>query len=464
MSATLSSQLTQDLRSLVSFFLCLVVLYGFGVVDEVLRRLLARSLSEALETEVRVGFLSVWLVSGRVEIDKATVTTWHGRGFKNDDTKTENRPSEKDVVDKKEAVNQDTVQVGKVHIWCDAGRALWSRIVRVEKMRIYHLKLRLIRRKDGTLNVEFFARPKRQSDTYTPDMDSNQEDNDDDWINVIKPTVTSPSSCSSGSTPTAAKRAQKLWSLVTTAASDAEQRLRTRRDEPGKSMFEDAALLALDAAQVAKAEVDRSTEHAKRWAKDTARQGLEEALKSLFDRAEKTAPQQADPKHHIDVDKSPHSKPCKIKILFDNQAQVQVDTFVLELTNSRGIQLIEPPLIFQQRILDAANVNPDRQPLEPGRAIVRLIRLLVQACLEDLFESRPSDAIRLAKVVANNITHSAKRAAKTKVAIIAKSFGVDRSLFQGTSDSYLSFTDRSDDDDHELSAQLVPDDLASTTF
>jgi len=58
------SRVKSDVRSLVTTVLLGVILYAFGVVDEILRWLCAKALTEYLETRVRIGSLSVWVVRG----------------------------------------------------------------------------------------------------------------------------------------------------------------------------------------------------------------------------------------------------------------------------------------------------------------------------------------------------------------------------------------------------------------
>ena len=420
-----------DVRSLLQVVIAFVVLYAFGAVDELVRRLVMRVLAEYWDTNVRIAALSVWAMSGRVDFDGVAVETWRDRGF-----------------DKRK--ESDAVQVSKAVVFVDLRKA-WSRLVFVEGARVRKIRLVLMRRKDGTLNVEFFARKKRQTEQQRTSSEPTSpgsklvhrlfnDEEDDDWVDVSESLKQPNATTSEEETTSPSGKAKQLWSLLSTAASEAEKHLRSKTAE--RSILEDAALYAIDAAQQAKSEVEVVTDQAKRWARDRARASLKDALKLLFDRAEQ--------KNDSSV-----AAP-KWSIVFSAAATLEVTEFVVELLDARGRKLIDPPLVFEDRKLtDLRNLaDPD-----PARVLLRLGRLLTQSCVEDLVDRRPDDAARLATAIAKQLADDTKRVAKTKFAKLATS-AIDAfnssiatsprgSLHRLANDDLSSFADRPDDDDDD---------------
>mmetsp|Transcript_27299 Transcript_27299/g.88202 ORF Transcript_27299/g.88202 Transcript_27299/m.88202 type:complete len:535 (+) Transcript_27299:61-1665(+) len=448
MLLSVMSRVQNDVRSLVQVVILVVLAYGFGVLDELVRRLVARLLAEYWDTKIRIAALSVWLASHRIDLDGIAVETWKHRGFAaSGDAK-------------------DAVQISEASVFVDLRRA-WNRLVFVEGARVRKVRVVLMRRTDGTLNVEFFARKKRDNekqqrraeDTKKGDDDERPEDDhrreatttttrrgdqiihrgpdqqpqpaaepsssksstlrrffasspprqertdddtDDDWVEVATTprndggTSSQESQQQQDVSSPGGTKAKQLWSLLSSAASEAEARLRNANE---RSVLEDAALYAFDAAERAKSEVAVATDQAKRWARDRARASLGEALKLLFDRAE------------LGVEASTWS------IVFATDASLEVDEFVVELLDAEGRDLIDPPLVFERRVLtDLFCANGGD---EPTRVLIRLGRLLAQSCVEDLVDRRPDDAARLAKAIAKAIADDTKRAAKTNLAKLA---------------------------------------------
>ena len=408
-----------DVRSLCQVVIAFVVLYAFGVVDEVLRRVVGRFLADYWETKVKFAAMSVWLGSGRVELDGVRVENW--RGFSR----------------RKEAA----VEMWRASVYVDFF-SLRQKVVLVEKAKIGKLRLVLMRRKDGTLNVEFFAKKRRLQEL--PKSDSSDEEAEDGWVDVTKalPSVATKST------------ANQLWNLLSSGLSEAEARMRSN-DERG--VLEDAALYALDAAERAKTEVASATDQARKWARDRARSSLKEALRVLFERADQ---QQRQEQERAAASSEKNTEKKRWSLAFSAEAIFEVDEFVVELMDARCHRLIDPPLVFLGRVLrDLAfsggeKMDDDNNIEDPARVVLRLGRLLAQSCVEDLVDRRPDDALRLARAIARQLADDTTRVAKDNLAKLA-SHALDALSMadpaKRLADASTSFADRSDDEDSTYS-------------
>lgn len=234
----LAIRVKQDVRSLVTTVIAFVILYAFGVIDEMLRWALVRSLTEHLETRVKILALSVYAASNRVDVDEFAVSNWVC------------------FASKHEAVS---VFSGRLEV--DVVCALRTRTVALDGARFRRVRVCLSRHRDGSLNFEFFAKHKRAK------YDLSAEDG---WVQVV------PADLAEDYVAEKWTWTRALFREAAQRASDAEHRLRSQNK---RSLLEDAALKAFQAKTAAK-----------EWASDKLKDGLTDVLKRAYERADKNLP------------------------------------------------------------------------------------------------------------------------------------------------------------------------------
>jgi len=290
----------------------------------------------------------------------------------------------------------EALAVTRGSVSMDVVKAARARRVVVESARLEKVRVALCRHADGSLNFEFFAAKKRAG--YVLEAE--------DWVEVsavpeseLRDDLSEAESEfvmteeeeeeEEGGSPS------RLWSLFREAAARAgevEGRLRRRER---RTMLEDAALAALDAAKTAKSSLDESTASAKQWARDKVRDGLREALGLAYDRADRTI-----------ADQKGGASPSSWRLEFAPAAFVAVDEFQLEMYGPDGRPLYST-MVFSTRRLTDLDASTSHLHAKPSRVLLKLCFVLVESCVQELVDRRPADAAGLAKVVAMHVAEKA---------------------------------------------------------
>jgi len=285
------------------------------------------------------------------------------------------------------------------------------------------------------LNLEFFAKKKRRAyDLHgTPD----------DWIQVSRPVnpedlrddLDETESFVDVDDPISPLR-QWTVSWFRDAASravDMEGRLRTRQR---RTLLEDVTLAALDAAKSAKSNLESSSNRAKNWARDKAHEALAEVLAHAYDRADRAI-----------VAKQ---TPSTWRLGFGPAAAVVVDEFALDVLGPDGAPMC-PPMTFTARTLaDLDDHTAHVDDLKPARIILKFAFLLVESCVQELVDTRPADAARLAAVFARQVAHDTSN--KT------------RRLLEEKAAAWLALDDNDRDARDDELALLRPDSRSDLTI
>lgn len=383
------SRIKSDVRSLLTTVLLAIILYAFGLVDELLRLLCVRLLTEHFETRFRIKVLSVFLASGKVDFEECSVSNWSC--FR----------------------QGDALEVSGGSVCVDVVHALLSRRAVVDSASFRRVKIAICRHSDGSLNFEFFAKKKRAA--------YNLAEEEDDWVEIAKPAVKAEELSETldevEEDEVEEDSVVRRWAeTFFQRAGEVEGRLRRRQR---RSMFEDAALAALDAAKNAKTSLGESTEQAKLWAIDKLRDGLHEALAKAYDRADANIARQ-----HV---------PNKWKLEFSRGATLSVDEISLDIFGPDGSPLFSRTLVFHQRLLE--NLDLATQHLSdrrPSRMLLKICFVLAEECVQELVDKRPADAADVAKAIAKVI--ATDTSTKTKL------------LIQARAESWLN---QADDDDQQ---------------
>lgn len=329
----------------------------------------------------------------------------------------------------------------------DVVKAFLKRRVVVESASFGQVRVALCRHADGSLNFEFFSAAKRAKYDLRSEPAASE-----DWVEISRPVRdlevrddTEESVAAGGDDFVTLEKTDEAgsplrsWtrSLLREAALRAGEVERGLRQRERRTMLEDAALAALDAAKNAKSSLDESTENAKRWARDKVRDGLHEALALAYERAERTVV-------------NAHAS-SSWRLEFGSGAAIDVDEFALDLYGPDGQRLCSRTLLFgHRRLRDLDQATAHILDAKPSRVLLKLCFVLAESCVDELVESRPADAVSLAKVVAKQIASHTSN--KTK------------HLIQQKAHAWLNASHDDDDDDDNLDLTPNPASLSDLTI